>query len=114
MSAKWRLLDENEPRQPGDELYMAQWSCDVWTPWAPDLNKPIDHLLARRRMTPAEEHAEEVLSALGDLIEKAIPVVNPRSIFGGPSKCASPPAIMAATEALEAAGIAFDKAKAIS
>src|SRR6478609_3494607 len=62
----WLLLGEDEPRQLGDELYMAQWSRDVWTPWAPDLNKPISHLLARRRIEdPCEPLRAELREAFG-------------------------------------------------
>lgn len=68
---QWRILGQDEPRQLGDRLYMAQWSRDVWTPWSPDLNKPIDHLLAIRRIDDPAEPLRRELRALEDLLHEA-------------------------------------------
>lgn len=58
---KLRLLNADEPKQIGDIWYRAQWSDTLWTLYDPSLEKPTNHLLCFRRMTPAEEHAEELL-----------------------------------------------------
>src|SRR6478609_843075 len=78
-NTKWRLLEPNEILQDGDEYWSESWEDDdgvlqdgEWEQFnaapfcarsASEWDSPV-----RRQMTPAEIHAEELMSALLDLL----------------------------------------------
>lgn len=73
-TGKWRLLEVGEVTRPGDEFYMTYRHG-----WVPLTGESHDHFESltitescatpyRRRMTPAEERAEELLASLKELV----------------------------------------------
>lgn len=83
MSAKWRLLELGETIQEGD-----QWHDHKTNLWAfahqgvGDAVQTIDGPV-RRRMTPPEEHAEELLALLKESLN-FIEDLHPH--FAGPNR----------------------------
>lgn len=68
---KWRLLVVGEVIQAGDEEFTCDEDGMNWDAVDPEyFPEPYgrDHYPIRRRMTPAEEHAEESLVTLKELI----------------------------------------------
>ena len=113
MSAgKWRLLNAGETIRGDDQWHDHKTNLWVYAHLGQGYKVETTDGPIRRRMTPAEEHAEELAQSLGDVIEKMLRIMNPR-IGEKPVRHAGPVEMVDARRALEAAGIVFDKAKGI-